>query len=84
MMGHESPSPSATPDSVNRCLWERYFTFLDNLRKSGATNMFGAAPYLQNSFGIDRTEARKIHIAWMETFDGQTSVADRVAKAEGR
>ena len=29
-----------------------YWIYLENLRRSGITNMFGAAPYLQNDFGI--------------------------------
>lgn len=42
--------------------------FLDKLRESGVTNMFGAAPYLQNEFGLDRIEAREILKEWMESF----------------
>ena len=33
-------------------------TFLNDLRDSGVTNMFGAAPYLQKEFGIDQKSAR--------------------------
>lgn len=29
-----------------------YFEYLDELRESGVTNMFGAAPYLVSEFGI--------------------------------
>lgn len=46
-----------------------YFEFLGDLRQSGKTNMFGAAPYLASAFGLDLSEARKILVAWMETFD---------------
>jgi len=45
---------------------QEYFEFLDNLRDSGETNMFGAAPYLQEEFGLDRHEARDILKQWME------------------
>jgi hypothetical protein len=45
-----------------------YFEYLDELRKSGETNMYGAAPYLQREFGLSRTEARNILLAWMESF----------------
>lgn len=43
-----------------------YFTFLDVLRDSGATNMFGAAPYLVEVYGIDKHKARDILLAWMQ------------------
>lgn len=43
-----------------------YFTFLDVLRDSGATNMFGAAPYLVEVYGIDKRKARDILLAWMQ------------------
>lgn len=42
--------------------------FLDELRESGETNMFGATPYLMNEFGIDRKEAHEILSAWMKSF----------------
>ena len=44
---------------------QEYFDFLDELRLSGETNMFGAAPYLQAEFGIDKREAREILQNWM-------------------
>lgn len=47
---------------------DQYFEFLDSLRESGATNMFGAAPYLQDAFGLDRYEAKDILLEWMQTF----------------
>jgi hypothetical protein len=42
--------------------------FLDDLRESGDTNMFGAAPYVQEEFGVTRAEARAIVSAWMASF----------------
>ncbi|KKL13319.1 hypothetical protein LCGC14_2526910, partial [marine sediment metagenome] len=40
---------------------EEYYTYLDELRRSGITNMWGAAPYLQEAFNIDDiTVARNI------------------------
>lgn len=38
--------------------FEKYFDFLDDLRESGVTNMFGATPYLIEEFGVDRSTAR--------------------------
>lgn len=43
--------------------------FLDILRDSGVTNMFGAGIYLQEEFGIDKYKAREILQEWMDTFD---------------
>lgn len=47
---------------------EDYFSYLDDLRDSGVTNMFGASPYLQSEFGLDRGEARDILRQWMDSF----------------
>jgi hypothetical protein len=44
------------------------FEFLDNLRESGACNMFGSGIYLQEEFGIDRREAKQVVLEWMSTF----------------
>lgn len=41
------------------------FLFLNQLRQSGETNMFGAAPYLQAEFGLDRYEAKAVLMEWM-------------------
>lgn len=42
--------------------------FLDVLRESGVTNMFGAAPYLMEEFDIEKKEAIEILSEWMRTF----------------
>ena len=44
------------------------FEYLDRLRESGAVNMFGAAPYVEQNFDVDRREAKALHKEWMETF----------------
>lgn len=41
------------------------FEYLNRLRESGDTNMFGASPYLEAEFGLDRREARKVLGEWM-------------------
>ena len=46
-----------------------YFDFLVALRDSGATNMFGATPYLQDAFDLSKSEARKILAEWMKSFN---------------
>ena len=43
--------------------------FLDDLRESGATNMFGAAPYIVEEFGVTRQEAKDLLLNWMQTFE---------------
>jgi hypothetical protein len=46
-----------------------YFEYLDGLRESGETNMFGAAPYLQAAYPeMSSAEARKVLGEWMRTF----------------
>jgi hypothetical protein len=47
-----------------------YYTYLNTLRESGVTNMFGAGPYLEQEFGLDKRTAREIVISWMENFRG--------------
>lgn len=42
--------------------------FLIDLRDSGETNMFGAAPYLMNEFGMNRYEAKDALLEWMRSF----------------
>ena len=45
-----------------------YFVYLDKLRESGTINMMGAPRELQNDFGIDKIEARKIFGLWTKQF----------------
>ena len=47
----------------------KYWIYLEKLRRSGVTNMFGAVPYLVEEFGISRNEARKILSDWMKNYD---------------
>jgi hypothetical protein len=47
---------------------DEYFEYLKVLRDSGVTNMFGAAPYLQNRFALDRDTARHVLLEWMKSF----------------
>ena len=45
--------------------------FLNILRGSGATNMFGATPYVIEEFGLDKSEARRILSLWMSNFNDE-------------
>jgi hypothetical protein len=49
-------------------LQDKVNVFLDSIRESGAINMFGAAPYVAEAFGVSRQEARDLVKNWMETF----------------
>jgi len=44
------------------------YDYLDELRDSGITNMFGAGTYLQEKFDITKYEANRYLINWMETY----------------
>lgn len=48
--------------------YQEYFDYLEELRESGVTNMFGAAPYLAEEFDISKNEAREILVAWMDSY----------------
>lgn len=43
------------------------YKYLDDLRDSGVTNMYGAGQYLQEEFGMDKYEAREVLANWMRT-----------------
>ncbi len=47
---------------------EAYFQYLDELRDSGVTNIYGAASYLSAEFGLSESRARGILTEWMRTF----------------
>lgn len=59
----------------------KYFAFLDALRDSGSTNMWGASANVQRKFACGSTEAAEAHKLWMDTFDGETKLSERVLKA---
>ena len=44
------------------------FDYLVYLRDSGATNMFGAVPYIEQEFGFDQQKAKAWLVYWMESF----------------
>jgi hypothetical protein len=71
----ESESDTTT-DELKKC-----FTFLDRLRESGRTNMWGAGGYLASEFSLGDGRASTITALWMETFDPDVSVEDRVTAA---
>ena len=52
---------------MNEGVEKEMFIYLDELRDSGVTNMFGAAPYLQREFDLEKREAREILAKWMQS-----------------
>jgi hypothetical protein len=53
------------PDSVD----EKHLVYLDELQKSGVTNMFGAGDYLQDQFDLDRKTSREVLKYWMDSYE---------------
>lgn len=47
---------------------DEHLEYLDALRLSGVTNMYGAAPYLTEHFDLTTTEARAVLVFWMQSF----------------
>ena len=42
--------------------------FLDVVRSSGVTNMYGAGSYIEEHFNVSKYEARDFLMEWMSTF----------------
>jgi len=50
-------------------LTDEYLEYLDKLRDSGITNMFGTGPYLESQFTeLNGAKANEIVSYWMDTF----------------
>ena len=47
--------------------WTEYYQFLEKLRQSGETNVFGATPYLEEFFP-DIESAREVLLSWMDNY----------------
>ena len=48
---------------------KQVLNYLNGLRISGITNMFGARPYIIEMFEMDRTEAGRLLALWMQNFN---------------
>lgn len=53
---------------------QEYFDFLEELRQSGDTNMYGADIYLQNAFPLDKVGARTVLSKWMKLHSDPTRI----------
>jgi hypothetical protein len=56
----ETKRPGAYNESVEK--------YLDDLRESGVTNMFGASLFLEEDFGMPKGEAHACLTFWMQSF----------------
>lgn len=47
----------------------KYWIYLENLRRSGVTNMYGAGSYLMEEFDLSSSDAKEILVDWMENYN---------------
>lgn len=52
---------------------DEHLKYLDALRLSGVTNMYGAGPYLVREFSMTRIESHQILAYWMKSFSERHS-----------
>ncbi len=55
---------------------DEHLTYLDDLRESGITNMYGAGQYLEKYFGLSRTKANDVLVYWMKSFSERLQDGD--------
>lgn len=48
---------------------KKTWLYLEWLRRTGQTNMFGAVPYLINEFGFDNEKAKEVLNDWMQNYN---------------
>lgn len=61
-------------DQFRMQMQEKINVYLNSLRKSGTVNMFGAAPYISETFGVNTQEAKQYLKNWMESFSKKEDV----------
>lgn len=49
--------------------WNDYYKTLEYIRRSGITNMWGAAPYLAKFYTISVELAKDILLSWIDNYD---------------
>jgi hypothetical protein len=47
----------------------KYWIYLENLRRSGVCNMFGSASWLRDEFNLTDNEACNIVVDWMNNYN---------------
>ncbi len=65
-----------TESGICNELRSQIYTFLDELRDSGETNMYGAGPYIRDEFGLDKYQSRTILGEWMTDFEARLSAGE--------
>jgi hypothetical protein len=60
--------------NTSQIVEQSHLEYLDNLRESGVTNMFGAGQYLESTFDLNRRDARTVLGYWMESFEERHEV----------
>jgi len=63
MTNHDTEKPDR-PDFVT----DEHLEYLDELRESGLTNMFGATPFLRMEFDLTSNDAVAVLRYWINTF----------------
>lgn len=48
---------------------KEYYEALEDIRKSGIVNMWGAAPYLEQACGITNSLAEEVLVNWIHNYD---------------
>lgn len=48
--------------------WKEYYLYLEWLRDTGITNMFGSPAYLAKEFDLTEDEAKEIVLNWMKNY----------------
>ena len=54
--------------------------YINELRISGATNMWGASPYVEAEFSIERKESNRLLTLWMENFNEEGNYENVILK----
>ena len=54
-------------------LEKKVFLFLNDLRLSGITNMFGARPYIVEYFDLPTKKAGDLLLLWMKNFNDEAN-----------
>lgn len=60
---------------------QEVFNFLNELRESGSTNMFGARADIIAEFEIESDEAKRILLLWMKNFNKEGNYAEIIDPA---
>jgi len=61
---------------------QEHLDYLDTLRESGVTNMYGSTSYIMEEFDIPKNEASKILSYWMKTFSDRMKENNKKTKKE--